>query len=164
MQASDRAGGDLLAPPLKKVVLQGDFLVGKASGGSGAIEWKLLPEVENREVRSKKNSVRVATRFGSGNRSPYERVIADPLPVAPPKARNQPVVKLIADHRFRNLCSEEETILELYHANLSMHQLAALVDQFWGEKLGLSDVAKRYNQAVGEIEAWCGRPITRAYR
>jgi transposase-like protein len=77
------------------------------------------------------------------------------------KERNQPVARLIANYRLKNLGSLEETVLELYHANLSMQQLVHLIRQLWGKRGRLSTIVKLHGEAIAQIEAWRERPISK---
>ena len=79
------------------------------------------------------------------------------------KERNQPIAKLIANNWSKNSCSMEETILELFHANLSIHQLEGLIDQLWGTRMNLAMISSLHQKVVREIEVWAERPITKSF-
>src|SRR5437867_2761027 len=108
MQVRERSGKIPSTTPLvERVDFWDELLVGKTSGDAVKVEWDALAGVGDTPALGKTRSVKTGVRLGSTGRRPY----LHQSKISTPKTRNQPVVKLVADHRFQNLCSEEETIL-----------------------------------------------------
>jgi len=79
------------------------------------------------------------------------------------KARNLPVGMVIVNRRRRGESSIEETLLEVYHAALSVHEAEHVARTLWGPRFGVSAVAALGRKVARRIDVWRHRPIRGRY-
>ncbi len=79
------------------------------------------------------------------------------------RARNLPVAEAILQHRVRNRCSLEETVLSVFHAALSLREAEEIVATLWGARVDLGLVERLREEYARKIDAWCGRPLGREF-
>ena len=75
------------------------------------------------------------------------------------KARNIPVEEAIIRRCRARQCSAEETLLEIYHAALSMRRAEAVARTLWGRRMSAASVCTFNRKIAARIENWRNRPI-----
>ena len=75
------------------------------------------------------------------------------------KARNLPIGTVIIGRRRRGESSVEETVLEIYHGTLSVHQADQVTRSLWGPRVGVSTVSALGPKIARRIDAWRNRAI-----
>ena len=75
------------------------------------------------------------------------------------KARNLPIGTVIIERHRRGESSTEETLLEIYHAGLSVHQAEEIAATLWGPRVGLAAISDFNRKIARRIDAWRNRAI-----
>ncbi len=90
-----------------------------------------------------------------------------PRPEAVPhrngKARNIPVEEAIISRYLAGECNAEETLLEIYHAAISMHRAEAVARTLWGARLSVGAISTLNRKIATRTDLWRTRSIRRPY-
>ncbi len=87
----------------------------------------------------------------------------NPAADLPAKMRNIPAATAILQRHCRDECSLEETILELYHTGLSLHDAEKVAATLWGGNVNLTAIGNFSREIAQRIEAWLSRPLPGYY-
>ena len=86
----------------------------------------------------------------AGGRNRTTRVSAPPAA----KTRSFPTEAAIIDRYHRRDSSVEETLLEIYHAGVSMREAERIAEVLWGARVSLSTVCALNRKIADRIEDW----------
>lgn len=79
------------------------------------------------------------------------------------KMRDVPVGVAIQQRHHDGHCSLEETLLEIYYSNLSLHEAQEILRNLWGDSADLATIRRLAALVVRRTTEWLERPLQRAY-
>ena len=100
---------------------------------------------------------RVDTRAGHYERQLHTK--AGEVTIKVPKLRKLPFEAAIIERYRRREASEEEAMLEMYYAGVSIRRVKDITEALWGTRVSSRTVSELNQEIAGQIEAWRKQPI-----
>ncbi len=79
------------------------------------------------------------------------------------KMRDVPAATAIVQRQQDGHCSLEETLLEIYYANISLHEAQEISHTLWGDQVDLAEIRRLCRLVIRRTADWLERPLRRSY-
>ena len=111
--------------------------------------------------RYERNAQRASTRAGHYERSFQTK--AGTVQLNMPKLRHVPFETAIIERYRRRESSEEEALVEMYLAGVSVRRVEDITEALWGNRVSPSTISDLNQKIFERVETWRKRPLEEEY-